>query len=186
VPVHRDSQLEIIPTLVAPVVHKRKLQTMLFFPHSEGLPSLYPYDGMGIYNRDRFRKIGGFDGTLKSTYWQLMDFGFRSHLWGEEICTSQQIEVSYDGPPPSEDHTAEESYRRFYFKNLAPVFHQDHALMPLRIFPRLLSSFHAGLLSSWEDFTATRLWVRENSFRWKGDALSVAGHWDGVLGNGES
>jgi hypothetical protein len=186
VPVFWNSHSGNLPTLAAPVVYKKKIETMLFSPHSEGLPSLYPYGGMGIYDRDRFRRTGGFDGTLKSAYWQSMDFGFRSHLWGEEICVSQQLKLSYNGPSPSEDHTAEESYRRFYFKNLAPVFRRDHAYMPLRIFPRLLFSFQAGLLRSWEDFTDTRLWVRANSFRWRGDVQSIIGRWDGVLGNGES
>jgi hypothetical protein len=186
VPVFRDSHFENLPTLVAPMVYKKKIETMLFPPHSEGLPSLYPYGAMGIYDRDRFRKMGGFDGTLKSEYWQLMDFGFRSHLWGEEICASQQIKLSYNGPSPSEDHTAEESYRRFYFKNLAPVFRRDHAYMPLRIFPRLLFSFQTGLFRSWEDFTDARLWVRANSFRWRRGVESVIGRWDGVLGTGES
>ena len=180
VPVIQNSRFETLPTLAAPAIIKKKIKTMLFAPNTDGLPSLYPFDGIGIYDRERFIRMGGFDGTLASRHWQLMDFGFRSHLWGEEICVSQQLKLSYDGQSPAEDNTAEESYRRFYFKNLAPVFHGDHAHLPLRCFPGFLFSSHSDFFDALEDFSESRRWVKTNSFRWRCDVRTLAERWDNI------
>jgi len=182
VPVIQNSRFEPLPTLAAPVIIKKNVRSLLFTPNvtpnSDGQPSLYPFDGIGIYDRERFIRMGGYDGTMKSAHWQLMDFGFRSHLWGENICVSQHLKLSYDGASPSEDNTAEDSYRRFYFKNLAPVFRRDYAYLPLRSFLAFLFSSHARFFAAWEDFHESRRWVRTNSSRWRRDALTLAGCWD--------
>jgi hypothetical protein len=181
VPVIQNSRFETLPTLIAPVVFRKKIQTMFLAPQSEGQMSLYPFDGVGIYDRDRFIRLGGFDGTLKNTHWQFMDFGFRAQLWGEEIGLGQQLKLSYDGDIPAEDNTAEASYRRFYLKNLAPVFRGDYAHLPLRRFPGYLFRSGEDPLAAWEDFSESRRWVRTNRFRWRCDARSVTERWDGAL-----
>jgi hypothetical protein len=84
VPVIQSPRSETLPTLRAPVLPRKKEHTRGLSPSSEGLRSLYPFDGVGIYDKERFVRMGGFDGTLKSSYWQLMDFGFRAHLWGKK------------------------------------------------------------------------------------------------------
>ena len=185
VPVIQNSRFETLPTLSAPAVLKKKVSSLLFAPNGEmsryeagAMPSLYPYDGIGIYDRGRFIRMGGFDSSLASAHWQLMDFGFRSHLWGEEICVSPQLKFSYDGTSSTEDNTAEESYRRFYFKNLAPVFRGDYAHLPLRSFLRFLFLFHSDPFTAWEDFSKSRRWVKSNSLRWRFDIKALTGRWD--------
>lgn len=153
---------------------------MPLIPNTDGMPALYPFEGIGIYDRERFIRVGGFDSTLSSKHWQLMDFGFRSHLWGENISVSQQIKMSYDGVNPPEDNTAEDSYRRFYFKNLAPVWRSDHAHLPLRGFLAYIFSSHGDLLASWEEFAESRRWVKDNSFRWKCGVRELIGKWNSV------
>ena len=180
VPVIQNSRFETLPTLTYPAIIKNKVKSMLFTSHSEGLPSLYPFDGIGIYDRERFIRIAGFDSTLNSMHWQLMDFGFRSFLWGEEICVSQQLKLSYDGSSPAENNTAEESYRRFYFKNLAPVFRGDYAHLPLRSFLMFLIKSRSDPFAIWEDFSESRRWVKTNSFRWRSDVQTLARRWDGI------
>jgi hypothetical protein len=180
VPVIQNSRFETLPTLSAPAIIKKRVGSILFTPNGEGLPSLYPFDGIGIYDRERFIRIGGYDNTLRSAHWQLMDFGFRSHLWGEEICSSPQLKLSYDGSGTSEDNTADESYRRFYFKNLAPVFRGDYAHLPLRSFIRFMFSHHADPFAAWEDFSESRRWVKTNRFRWRCNVGTLAGRWDGI------
>ena len=184
VPVIQNSRFETLPTVIAPAVFRKRMKTMLLPPQSEGMSSLYPFDGVGIYDRERFIKMGGFDGTLGNTHWQLMDFGFRAHLWGEEIRLTQQIKLSYDGDIPAEDNTAEDSYRRFYLKNLAPVFRGDYAHLPLRCFPGYFFRSGEDFFAAWEDFSESRRWVRTNRFRWRRDARSVTEGWDGVPGEG--
>jgi hypothetical protein len=178
VPVIINSNYEILPTLVAPMTHHRKIRTCFFEPQEEKEVSLYPFGGIGIYDRQRFIQLGGYDETIKKTHWQLMDFGFRAWLWGEEIAFNHHLKLSYDGERQPEDFTVEESYKRFYLKNLAPVFKNDHAYLPLYRFFAFYSKTGEDLFSSWEEFKATRKWVKKNKYRWKRDARSVTGFWD--------
>jgi hypothetical protein len=181
VPVIMNSRYEIIPSLAAPIIRRNKVRTVFMEPHTEGQLSLYPFDGIGIYDRQRFIQTGGFDITLKNTHWQFMDFGFRAHLWGEEIALNLQLKLSCDGETPAEDYTVEESYRRFYLKNLAPVFRGDYAHLPLYLFPPFLCNCGEYPLAAWEEFSKSRNWVKTNKFRWKCDARAVTSRWDSVF-----
>ncbi|MDR3160589.1 MAG: hypothetical protein LBU28_03135 [Spirochaetaceae bacterium] len=177
IPVIQNSHYETLPTMIAPAFSRKTLKTLPFVPLREGIPSLYPFDGVGIYDRDRFIRLGGFDGSLKNLHWQLMDFGFRSYLWGEEIQCTQLVRLCYDGEVPAEDSTAEESYRRFYLKNLAPVFRGDSAHIPLRHFPGYFIRTGFDPFSAWEEFSAAREWVRTNRYRFRADAHLITDRW---------
>jgi hypothetical protein len=178
VPVIINSRYEVLPTMSAPMTHRKKMTTVLMEPQTEGILSLYPFDGIGIYDRRRFIQTGGFDSTLKNAHWQLMDFGFRAHLWGEEIALNPQFKLLCDRELPAKDHTVDESYKRFYLKNLAPVFRRDYAHLPLYRFPPFFCKSGEDLFSAWEEFSKNRNWVRKNKFRWKKDARAVASRWD--------
>jgi hypothetical protein len=181
VPLIQHSHFETLPTITAPAMFKRSVKTLRFTPVREGQDSLYPFDGVGIYDRTRFIRLGGFDGTLKSAYWQLMDFGFRACLWGEQIGATQMVRLSYDGETPPEDSTADESCLRFYLKNLAPVFKGDYAYIPLRRFPAYFWRAGKGLFPALDDFAKGRRWVRTNRFRFRTDARAITELW----GSGE-
>jgi hypothetical protein len=174
----QNSRLDTLPTVIAPVIRKKKIQTRFLNPSSEGLPSLYPFDGVGIYDRDRFIRLGGFDGTLKNSFWQLMDFGFRAYLWGEEITLSQTLKFSYEAAIPAEDNSTGDDYLRFYLKNLAPVFRNDCAYLPVRRFPGFFLKANNGILDAWDDFSESRRWVNTNSFRWRCNPKTIAGYWN--------
>ena len=177
VPMIQDGRSDTIPTLIAPALVPEKrgaiIKTIPFIPQKEGLSSLYPFDGIGIYDRERFIRLGGFDATIKNFYWQLMDFGFRSHLWGEEISSTQLIKLAYEGDMPVEDSTTGESWRWFYLKNLAPVFRGDYAQIPLGRFPNYLRR-RGNLMTAWEEFSAARTWVKTNRYRFTSDARTIA------------
>jgi hypothetical protein len=107
-----------------------------------------------------------------------MDFGFRAHLWGEEILSTQLIRISYDGEIPPEDSTTEKSYRQFYLKNLAPIFRGDSAFLPLRRFPGYYWNTKGDPFAVWKEFSEARRWVKDNCFRFKSDARSITELWD--------
>ncbi|MDR1029379.1 MAG: hypothetical protein LBL76_00740 [Treponema sp.] len=178
VPLIQNSHFETLPTLIAPAVFHSSVKPLFFAPAKEGQSSLYPFDGVGIYDRSRFIRLGGFDRTLKSAHWQLMDFGFRAYLWGEQISATQLIRLSYDGETPPEDSTADESYRRFYLKNLAPVFRGDSASIPLRCFPGYFWRSGKDLLAAWNDFSQGRQWVKTNRYRFRSDARAITELWE--------
>ena len=178
VPLIQDVRSETMPTLVAPALipegkRKNTIRTIPSVPLKEGLLSLYPFDGIGIYDKERFIRLGGFDPFIKNFYWQLMDFGFRSSLWGEEIAATQLIKLSYEGSVPLEDSTLGESWRRFFLKNLTPVFRGDYANIPLRRFPGYFR-IRGELFDAWKEFSAARGWVRTNRYRFVSDARTIA------------
>ncbi|MDR0558078.1 MAG: hypothetical protein LBG43_09510 [Treponema sp.] len=177
-PLIQNSRFETLPTLIAPALYGNSVKTLSFTPIVEGKPSLYPFDWVGVYDRERFLRIGGFDAALTRTYWQLMDFGFRAHLWGEEIASTQLIRISYDGDIPPEDSTTEQCYRRFYLKNIAPVFRGDSAYLPIRRFPGFFKRSRGRVFALWKEFMSARQWVKANSFRFKNDARSITELWD--------
>ena len=178
VPIIQSQRFETLPTLIAPALHRKKIHTRVINPSQEGLRTLYPFDGVGIYDRERFIRMGGFDGTLKSRYWQLMDFGFRAHLWGEEISATQALKLSYEGSPPAEDNSTGTDYHRFYLKNIAPVFRKDYAHLPLHRFPGFLFQTRKSLFAAFENFTEGRRWVHTNRFRWRCDPRAIVGLWN--------
>ncbi|MDR1972008.1 MAG: hypothetical protein LBQ46_08810 [Treponema sp.] len=175
-----NGRFETHPTLIAPAVYRRNVRTLVFAPRREGFPSLYPFDGVGIYDRERFINLGGFDSRIRNPYWQLMDFGFRACLWGEEIGVTQHIKLCSEGMIPVEDNTVDEGYRRFYLKNIAPVFRGDHAHLPWRRFPGYLANSGWDIFGAWEEFNEARRWVHTNRKRWKSDARMVNERWEDV------
>jgi hypothetical protein len=178
VPVVQNSRFETIHTLSVPVFFEGSLKTLPEAPEHENQSSLFPYDWLGVYDREQFLRVGGFDRDIVHPHWQLMDFGFRSYLWGEEIRSSQIIRLIHDGAIPPADNTAEDSYRLFYLKNLAPVFHSDYAHLPLRRFPGYLVKAGWDLLGAWMEFSRERRWIRKNKNRFRRDAWGVTDLWE--------
>jgi hypothetical protein len=178
IPTIQNARFETLPTLVAPAFFRGGIKTIPFASTREGTPTLYPFDAAGIYDKDRFVKMGGFDGSIASPYWQLMDFGFRAQLWGEVIRSTQLVKLAYDGDAPAENATIDESYKSFYLKNLAPVYRGDCAHIPLRRFPSFLLRAGGGPIKAWEDFAEARRWVETNRFRFTCDARKVIELWE--------
>jgi len=179
-PVIQNSQMEALPVQISPLAFRRGIRTVNDVPDvpaKEGVPSLYPYNGVAVYDRRRFMALGGFDGSLSSPYWQLMDFGFRAHLWGEQIRISSMVRLSFEGDMTPEDSTADESYRRFYLKNVAPVFRGDSSYLPFRRFLPYLLRAGVGPLAAWADFQEGRRWVEANQSRFRGDARTLLDLW---------
>jgi hypothetical protein len=182
-PVIQNSNFECLPTLISPFYDRGKLRTLLEIPKHEKQPSLYPWDWVGLYDRQRFLRLGGFDGEIASPYWQLMDFGFRAHLWGEAIRSTQHIHVIYDGAALPADGTIDSAYRLFYLKNIAPVFRGDYSHLPLRRFPGYLRKTGWDFITAWTEFGRERRWTEQNRNRFTRDARSLVDLWENG-GNG--
>ena len=180
VPLIINSNYELLPTIASPITKKRKMRTVCLEPQNEGDMCLYPFCGIGIYDRDRFIRIGGYDTTINKVYWQLMDFGFRSFLWGEKIMLSLHLKLMFDGELTAEETTAEENYIRFKLKNLAPVFKKDHAHLPFYRFPFFKHNSGMDFFSAMKNFKEGRKWVKKNKYRWKFDARDVINLWSTI------
>ncbi|MDR0539500.1 MAG: hypothetical protein LBG74_03200 [Spirochaetaceae bacterium] len=122
VPVIQNQAMETIPTMNFPVAGKKLFECAPLIPEYDDFPTLYPFDGAGIYDRERFIALGGFDGILQAPYWQYLDFGLRAWLWGEEIRCDKPVRLCATKSLVPENSTTGLSYLRFFLKNLAPVF----------------------------------------------------------------
>lgn len=178
VPLIRSDRGETVPTLTAPAFHGGRFRVLTLTPSHDGLPSLFPADYAGLYRRKRFLAVGGYDPAIETPYWQKLDFGMRAHLWGERIVYQSGLRISCSGGGPPDDTTPDESYRRFYLKNLALRFRADQGQLPTsRFLPFYLKS-GGGAVSSWRLFRAMQQWVFANRYRFMQDARRVTELWE--------
>jgi hypothetical protein len=188
----QNQQFETLPSAIVPVINGKKFETIPFTPVKEGEPSLYPFDAAGVYDRVSFIGMGGFDPKISQPHWQLLDFGLRAWLWGEEIRCSQQIRFKLDGSIGAENSSAGDSYLRFFLKNLAPViqsgnmlakaknrpaFEAGSAHLPLRCLPAYLFKAACGLMPAINSFIEIRRWVDANSPRFVNSITEIATFW---------
>jgi len=169
---------EGMPTLSAPALEKNRLRVLLIKPESKEQLSLYPYDYCGIYSKERFLLLGGYDSHIRSAYWQKLDFGFRSYLWGERIVSMPGLRCGYSGTHEGEDVTPDTGYKRFFLKNLAIEFKGDAGILPWSRFFSYLPMNRLRLLSSYREFKEVRNWVEKNTYRYTRDARSVTELWE--------
>lgn len=178
VPALRNARGAIIPSLQAPAFYRRHLLRVLpFQPQKDGAPTLFPFDYCGIYSRERFSLAGGFDPSFANPYWQLMDFGFRCHMWGEHIGCNTALKLAYAGEVPTMDTTPDDSYPLFYLKNLAVRYNGEAGVLPVSSLVSLVLR-GSGLGRSVSLFKAAREWVRVNRYRFTQDARDVTDLWE--------
>ena len=180
-PVLSSQKLEALPVQMVPALNRSTFQVEPLPCFHDNSPTVYPFDFIGIYNREKFIRLGGFDYTISNPYWQNLDFGFRAHLWGEEILLSASFRLAYDGDVPQEDITADSSYIRFYLKNLAPVFRKDEAFVPISRFFSYAGKAGTNIFDAWNCFCHVRKWVRLNRFRFVRDAAAICGQWEPAI-----
>lgn len=173
-----SQRMEHLPVQMVPALNKNSLQVEPMPCYRDMSPTIYPADFTGIYDREKCIRLGGFDHTIANPYWQNLDFGFRAHLWGEKIAVSTSFRFSYDGEVPREDITADESYMRFYLKNLAPVYRKDSSFIPVSRFFSYATKAGKSILDSAATFSRMRAWVRMNRYRFTCDAAGLVGAWE--------
>ena len=178
IPVLMNSRKESIPIRLAPLFSRKKLEVVPLGAVKNGTPTLYPFDYCGIYNKKKFLLSEGFDPAMASPYWQKLDFGLRSFLWGEKIICYTGIKIAYLNDIPREDSSIDGSYGRFFLKNLALQFKGDSCRLPLS---RILSfHFQSGmsLFQSLKDYREAVSWVTKNKYRFRMDPFSLTELWE--------
>lgn len=176
-PILSGPRMDALPVQMVPAFKGKLFQAEPMPCHRDSSQTLYPYDFVGIYNRDKFISLGGFDHTITNPYWQNLDFGFRANLWGEKIRVSASFRLSYDDAIPSEDVTVDSSYVKFYLKNLGPVFRKDEAFLPGSRFFAYASTCGMNFFEAIRRFSAARKWVRLNRYRFTQDAAGLTSAW---------
>ena len=178
VPSLMSSADQVLPCIQVPALIKGKLKVMPWKPVQEGMPSLFPFDYCGIYHRNRFTLSGGYDPWMSNPYWQKLDFGLRSFLWGERILCRREMVVRYDGETETEDSSADVSYKLFFLKNRAVRFNGEMGVLPSsKRFAYCLRS-DSSWLEAIKEFREVQTWVHQNRYRFKSDVPSLVNHWE--------
>ncbi len=178
VPILQNSKGEVLPTLQAPVFSKKYLKMLALSPTREGRLTLFPYDFVGIYSRAKFALSGGYDPGIMTPYWQKMDFGFRSFMWGEKIQCETTLRGKYLAQPPIENTSPDEYYHRFYLKNLTVRYNGDAGYIPNGKFWNYALKSGTGLLKARREFKKNQELVKLHQFRYQYDASSITDLWE--------
>ena len=144
---------------------------------NDKMNTLYPFDFIALYNRKKFIRIGGFDYTIKSPYWQLLDFSLRAWLWGEKIKLSTILQISYLDDFPVEDKTVNLDYIRYFLKNELPVYKNEAAVIPSVSFVKFLMRSSCGYFEARRQFTDAKNWVKKNSVKFQKDLPTLVQKW---------
>lgn len=178
VPMLKNDRGEIVPSIQAPAFFGKLLRVVPVMPGKPGVPTLFPFDYVGLYSRERFSLCGGFDDDIESPHWQKMDFGFRSYMWGEKMNCDVQLRIDYTAPLSTEDLTPDESYRLFYLKNLCVRYASDHGVLPPSRFFKFYLKTGGGLFQMYHMFRNIQGWVFTHRYRFKQDSASVTDLWE--------
>ena len=168
------------PNVFTPSVEKSQLRPLPSSHVADGTPTLFPLDFIGLYNRQKFIQLGGYDYTILSPYWQNLDLSFRAWLWGERISLSTVFNLFYLSAAPAEDTSANLFSGRFYLKNLLPRFEDDHGIIPRSSFFAYYRRSGCGFFESLNQFCDARAWVEKNKYRFRFDASHLIENWGNV------
>ncbi|MCF0237547.1 MAG: hypothetical protein HUK24_03015 [Sphaerochaetaceae bacterium] len=86
---------EMIPSVRGPFVSNNTIEPLSFLPAGTCNSNLYPFLGIGIYDRALFQRLRGFDEDITGPYWQALDFGTRCWLYGYPIYTVDSMSVLF-------------------------------------------------------------------------------------------
>jgi hypothetical protein len=178
VPLLRSSDDQVLPSIQVPALIKGKLKVMPWKPVQEGMPTLFPFDYCGIYDRKRFSLSGGYDAWMSNPYWQKLDFGLRAFLWGEQLLCRRDIVVRYAGETASEDSSADASYKLFFLKNMAVRFNGEMGVLPSSRSLGYCMRSDSGWIEARNEFREVQTWVHQNRYRFKSDVPSLVNHWE--------
>ncbi len=178
VPAIRSDRGVVVPSVTAPAFHGTLFRTIPTQPGIQQSETLYPFDYVGVYNREKFTSLGGYDRSIGNPYWQRLDFGLRTYLWGDRIAVAPELRVDATRPLPSDDTTPDASYARFHLKNLAVKFGGDSGRIRLRYVLKFLFRSGLGPAEALRVFHDVRSWVRVNRYRFCQDARRVTELWE--------
>lgn len=144
----------------------------------DGIKTVYPFDYIAFYNKNKFIQLGGFDYTIRSPYWQNLDLALRSWLWGEETKITTLLQLSYKDEVPVEDSTFNQDYLRYYLKNEVPKFKNEKAYISRRFFNKFRKRSSCGYLEAKKQYKNAKKWVEKNQYKFKQDLQSFVQNWD--------
>lgn len=176
-PLLRGERGETLPTAQAPALHKGVLKILPLPVRGDGSPTIFPTDYVGTYSKRRFQELDGFDAKIDHPFWQKLDFGFRVHVAGGDIPIVPTFRASYRSMPEPEDQTINESYARFYAKNLAVRVSSSGGKIPFSTTITFALRARMGLFSVLSVFRDVRIWLLQHGSMVRTDPRDIVEGW---------
>ncbi len=181
-PMLRKPGASVLPSLFIPAKSPgndpdRPVEPIPVIPDGREQESLFPSDNMALYIKERFLRVGGYDESFRNSYWQRLEFGFRSRLWGEKILYLNGLRVDYLNDPAVEISTPDEDYLKFYLRIMAIRYTGDKATLPVKRFWHFYRAGTVGLLKAWERFSMQRRWVHKHRYHYRFDVRQLVELW---------
>ena len=176
VPRLTDSNKNSILAQFLPSAEKKHFVVEESFVVNDGLNTLFPADNIALYNRKKFIQLGGFDYSIKSKYWQNLDLGLRSWLWGEKTKLTTLLQFSYIEEPIS-DKTINLDYLRCFLKNGIHKIKNAEAYISSFSFFKFFINSSCGFLEARRQFRAAQNWIRKNKYKIKYDLETLIKEW---------
>ncbi len=176
-----DKRGSSLPTIHVPVMKSNHLQILQTHSVEHGSRTLFPHAYCGLYHREKFLFLGGYDLAIEQSYWQLCDFGTRAALWGEEIVLSTTYSIQLTTQLATANTTVESAYKRFYLKNILPRYAGDRCTLPLSELLPFVIHFRDGLIKNCLLFLKIRRWVHRHRYRYQEDFRKLIELWDSAL-----
>lgn len=135
-PIIFNMDKELIPTVRIPKLSANEVDPLSAMPGYETETTLYPFLGLGLYNRALFQRIRGYDEEIYGAYWQALDFGIRCWLYGHPILSVNELAFIFDKKHSViEDRTENTGIGRFYAKALS-VYIKNNGHRQLKKHPK--------------------------------------------------
>jgi hypothetical protein len=166
-----------VPCVSSPALAGSKLTVKRAAAGEADSPTLYPFDYCGVYRKDRFLALGGFDVGVSSPYWQKLHFGLLAHLWGETIVVRRGFRLAYRGEMAPEDTTPDAAYRRFYLRTAAVRLRAERAYLPVSRFLPFAFRSGATVGTALAEFREARRWVGEHGRQYRHDLGGLVELW---------
>ena len=173
---------DLIPSIPTPAHNMRNVKTIPMTATETGTAALYPFDYAGIYNKKLFQLSGGYAPEINNNFWQKMDFGFRSWLWGERIVLNASLRIYYTCNFLQDDQTIDQDYRRFYLRNLAVRVKDNLAFLPKSGIFSYLFKTGEGPMVAMSEYREAAAWVEHNNTRFIQSGRTLVENWHQMLG----
>lgn len=122
-PVMVSSQGDVLPSVRVPFIRDKEVDPQSFQPQIEDdrlTRTLYPVLAAGLYDRALFQRLRGYDVEIESEYFQTLDLGVRSWLFGFSLHTTRVLAVQFPRRVSViEDRSECIGMERFYTKALS-------------------------------------------------------------------
>ncbi|ASQ29408.1 hypothetical protein CDQ96_03310 [Borrelia miyamotoi] len=174
-----DKEEAVIPSVFLPTVDKQqKLKVILINSERDYEKTLVTMDYCGLYSKEKFIQLGGFDRRIENEYFQRLDFGLRAIYFGESVHIYRKLRIQYTALNVPENLTKDRSFLIFLLKNYVPIFVGNGVKFSFFRFLKLCLRYRINFFKFGKEFKEIKSETVKNSLRFKGDLKSAIELWE--------